>query len=98
MPSTQASSGVHGRLATTSHHQIRQDLFTKTFNPALLQAIAMKVKLDAFVRVKKAIDDMITQLTAEKQDKIKHKNWSGDELCQESFSCSKCARLTSRRV
>jgi DNA repair exonuclease SbcCD ATPase subunit len=84
------------------------DLFTKTFNPALLQvsenserqsaaakflkaaalktdnprlaAIAMKVKLDAFVRVKKAIDDMITQLTAEKQDEIKHKDWCVDEF------------------
>merc|ERR1719506_2433195 len=84
------------------------DLFTKTFNPALLQtsehserqsaaakflkeaalktdnprlaAIAMKVKLDAFVRVKEAIDDMITQLTAEKQDEIKHKDWCVDEF------------------
>jgi len=84
------------------------DLFTKTFNPALVQvsehserqsaaakflkeaalktnsprlaAIAMKVKLDAFVRVKKAIDDMITQLIAEKQDEIKHKDWCVDEF------------------
>ena len=84
------------------------DLFTKTFNPALVQvsehserqsaaakflkeaalktssprlaAMAMKVKLDAFVRVKKAIDDMITQLTAEKQDEIKHKAWCVDEF------------------
>ena len=43
------------------------------------------------------IDDMITQLTAEKQDKIRHEDWSVDELCQESFSCSKCARPTLRR-
>jgi len=84
------------------------DLFTKTFNPALVQvsehserqsaaakllkevalrvgsprlaAIAMKVKLDAFVRVKKAIDDMITQLMAEKVDEIKHKDWCVDEF------------------
>merc|ERR1719191_356429 len=84
------------------------DLFTKTFNPALVQvsehserqsaaakflkeaalktdsprlaAIAMKVKLDAFVRVKKAIDDMIAQLTAEKQDEIKHKDFCVEEF------------------
>merc|ERR1719238_88002 len=84
------------------------DLFTKTFNPALVQvsehserqsaaakflkeaalktdsprlaAIAMKVKLDAFVRVKKAIDDMISQLTAEKQDEIKHKDFCVEEF------------------
>jgi len=32
-----------------------------------LAAIAIQVQLDAFVRVKKAIDDMITQLLAEKK-------------------------------
>jgi len=86
------------------------DLFTKTFNPALVQisehserqsaaskmlkevalrvnsprlaAIAMKVKLDAFVRVKKAIDDMITQLMAEKVDEIKHKDFCTEEFNQ----------------
>jgi len=84
------------------------DLFTKTFNPALVQtqmhserrsaasqllkkvamkvnsprlaAIALKVKLDAFVEVKKAIDDMVTQLTAEKQDEIKHKDFCVEEF------------------
>jgi len=47
-----------------------------------LAAIAMKVKLDAFVRVKKAIDDMITQLLAEKQDEIKHKDFCVEEFNQ----------------
>merc|ERR1719379_2235680 len=72
------------------------DLFTKTFNPALLQkasslhsmrraqaskvlaaaakkfqnprmaTLAVQVRLDAFTRVKKAIDDMIAQLLKEK--------------------------------
>ena len=51
----------------------------KIDNPRLA-AIAMKVKLDAFVRVKKAIGDMITQLTAEKQDETKHKDWCVDEF------------------
>ena len=84
------------------------DLFTKTFNPALVQtqmlserrtaagqllkkvalkvdsprlaAIALKVKLDAFVEVKKAIDDMVTQLLAEKKDEIKHKDFCVEEF------------------
>merc|ERR1719277_2068684 len=73
------------------------DLFTRTFNPALLQegtsdqkqrrieassllkkvadkiqsprlaTLAYKVRLDAFTRVKKAIDDMIAQLLKEKE-------------------------------
>merc|ERR1711920_1049600 len=81
------------------------DLFTRTFNPALLQrastarserreqasqvlslvaqkyhnprlsTLAYRVKLDAFTRVKKAIDDMIAQLLKEKADEIKHKDF-----------------------
>jgi len=85
------------------------DLFTRTFNPALLQvssgsddkrvaaskvlfavaskfhnprlsALAYQVKLDAFTRVKKAIDDMIEQLLKEKDDEIKHKDFCNDEF------------------
>merc|ERR1711920_238819 len=86
------------------------DLFTRTFNPALLQAgvdaqssrrvqaskllgvaadkhnnprlatLAYKVRLDAFTRVKKAIDDMIAQLLKEKEDEIKHKDFCVDEF------------------
>merc|ERR550532_292840 len=85
------------------------DLFTRTFNPALLQqgvaatskrreqaskllsqvakklnsprlsALAYRVRLDAFTRVKKAIDDMIAQLMKEKADEIKHKDFCVDE-------------------
>merc|ERR1712217_312018 len=86
------------------------DLFTRTFNPALLQednqiqssrriraaslleavadklsnprlaTLAYKIRLDAFTRVKKAIDDMIAQLLKEKEDEIKHKDFCVDEF------------------
>merc|ERR1719171_2860812 len=87
------------------------DLFTSTFNPALIQkstdntnsdrrkqvsdllskvarklssprlaTLAVKVRLDAFTRVKKAIDDMIAQLLQEKADEIKHKDFCVDEF------------------
>jgi len=86
------------------------DLFTKTFNPALVQeerithsdrrskaskvlstaahklssprlaTLATQVRLDAFTRVKKAIDDMIAQLLVEKADEIKHKDFCVDEF------------------
>merc|ERR1712113_653697 len=86
------------------------DLFTRTFNPALLQeensmqskrriqasrvlqrvaqklhsprlaTLAYRVRLDAFTRVKKAIDDMVAQLLKEKEDEIKHKDFCVDEL------------------
>jgi chromosome segregation ATPase len=86
------------------------DLFTRTFNPALLQqasavkskvrsqaskllsdvahkfnnprmaTLAVQVRLDAFTRVKKAIDDMVAQLLKEKEDEIKHKDFCVDEF------------------
>merc|ERR1712060_791798 len=45
-----------------------------------LATLAFKVRLDAFTRVKKAIDDMIAQLLKEKNDEIKHKDFCVDEL------------------
>merc|ERR1712129_147755 len=86
------------------------DLFTKTFNPPLLQkeaamhserraqaskllsavaqklqnprlaTLAVRVRLDAFTRIKKAIDDMVSQLLKEKEDEIKHKDFCVDEF------------------
>merc|ERR1719183_1899228 len=86
------------------------DLFTKTFNPSLVQmessmhserrsqaskllsavahklqnprlaTLAVRVRLDAFTRVKKAIDDMVSQLLKEKADEIKHKDFCVDEF------------------
>merc|ERR1712019_207007 len=49
-------------------------------NSPRLATLAYKVRLDAFTRVKKAIDDMIAQLLTEKSDEIKHKDFCVDEL------------------
>merc|ERR1712045_817814 len=51
----------------------------KLNNPKLSN-LAYRVRLDAFTRVKKAIDDMVAQLLKEKQDEIKHKDFCVDEL------------------
>merc|ERR1719171_348836 len=86
------------------------DLFTKTFNPSLIQkansmhserrveaskllstaakkaqnprlaTLAVRVRLDAFTKVKKAIDDMIAALLKGKEDEIKHKDFCVDEF------------------
>merc|ERR1719420_133426 len=45
-----------------------------------LAAIAMRVRLDAFTKVKKAIDDMVSQLLKEKEDEIKHKDFCVEEF------------------
>merc|ERR1719424_2090243 len=96
------------------------DLFTKTFNPSLLQkgstsnrrsqaskllkAVAKKVgnprlatlaesvQLDAFTRVKKAIDDMVSALLKEKEDEIKHKDFCTDEFNTNELQTEKKTR------
>merc|ERR1712061_841013 len=98
------------------------DLFTRTFNPALLQkesamhserrsqasklltsvarklhsprlaTLAYRVRLDAFTRVKKAIDDMVAQLLKEKEDEIKHKDFCVDELNTNQLQTEKTER------
>merc|ERR1712127_1164154 len=52
----------------------------KKLNSPRLSALAYRVRLDAFTRVKKAIDDMIAQLMKEKADEIKHKDFCVDEF------------------
>merc|ERR1719182_262077 len=98
------------------------DLFTKTFNPSLLQkentvhserrnqaskllssvakklqnprlaTLAVRVRLDAFTRVKKAIDDMVAQLLKEKEDEIKHKDFCTDEFNSNELQTEKKVR------
>merc|ERR1719450_359010 len=51
----------------------------KSQNPRLA-TLAVRVRLDAFTRVKKAIDDMVAQLTKEKEDEIKHKDFCVEEF------------------
>jgi len=51
----------------------------KANNPRLA-TLAYRVKLDAFTRVKKAIDEMVADLLKEKEDEIKHKDWCVDEF------------------
>jgi len=51
-----------------------------TLDKPRMSAIAQSIKLDAFTKVKKAIDDMVTALLKEKEDEIKHR-----DFCVESF-------------
>jgi uncharacterized coiled-coil protein SlyX len=54
----------------------------KTYGNPQLAAIAMSARLDAFTKVKAAIDDMIAALLKEKEDEIKHKDFCTDGLNQ----------------
>jgi hypothetical protein len=46
-----------------------------------LSALATKIRLDGFVKVKQAIDDMVTDLKQQQKDEVKHK-----DFCNESFN------------
>jgi len=53
------------------------------------------VRLDAFTRVKKAIDDMVAQLLKEKEDEIKHKDFCVDEFNTNELQTEKKERAKS---
>merc|ERR1719161_759373 len=51
--------------------------------------LAMNVKLDAFTKVKKAIDDMVAQLLKEKADEIKLKDFCREGMFQNEMDTEK---------
>jgi len=59
--------------------QVLARIAAKTHNPRLV-TLAYRVKLDAFTRVKKAIDDLIAEMLQQKADEIKHKDFCVDEF------------------
>merc|ERR1719446_592635 len=71
-------------VTTTSDRRTRvSDLLSsaaRKLQSPRLATLATKVRLDAFTRVKKAIDDMIAHLLTEKADEIKHKDFCVDGL------------------
>merc|ERR1719217_920526 len=57
-----------------------------------LATLAVQVRLDAFTRVKKAIDDMISKLLQEKEDEIKHKDFCVEEFNSNQLQTEKKER------
>merc|ERR1719451_281894 len=71
--------------------QVLKAVARKVGNPRLA-TLAEQVKLDAFTRVKKAIDDMVAQLLKEKEDEIKHKDFCTDEFNSNELQTEKKTR------
>jgi len=71
--------GASHRLMRSQAAELLTAVANKVQSPRLA-ALASRVRLDAFTRVKKAIDDMIAQLLKEKADEIKHKDFCVDEF------------------
>merc|ERR1719424_2333598 len=67
----------------------------KKLNNPRLAALAYRMKLDAFTKVKKAIDDMIAELLQQKADEIKHKDFCVDEFNTNQLQTEKKEREKS---
>merc|ERR1719145_17861 len=77
--------------------KVLSDVARKSNNPRLA-TLAVRVRLDAFTRVKKAIDDMVAQLLKEKEDEIKHKDFCVDELNKNQLQTERKEREKSDLV
>jgi len=73
------------RIMQSDRRMTAAKLLTQTgerlHNPRMVQ-IATQVRLDAFTKVKKAIDDMVAQLEKEQADEVKHRDYCIDNLNQ----------------
>jgi len=80
--------------ADTRRSQVSKllEVAAKKLQSPRLATLATKVRLDAFERVKKAIDDMVTQLLQEKADEIKHKDFCVDEFNKNQLQTEKKER------
>jgi hypothetical protein len=76
-PSFMQKSQLSSRRAEAS--KLLSGVAEKMHSPRLA-AVAMKVKLDAFEKVKAAVDEMVTQLTKEQQDEIAHRDFCVKEF------------------
>jgi hypothetical protein len=75
---TQKESTMHSERRVQASKLLSS--IAQKFNNPRLATLAVRVRLDAFTRVKKAIDDMVAQLLKEKEDEIKHKDFCVDEF------------------
>merc|ERR1711897_27196 len=74
----QNENAMHSQRRTQAS-KLLSSVAKKLQNPRLA-TLAVCVRLDAFTRVKKAIDDMVAQLLKEKEDEIKHKDFCVEEF------------------
>merc|ERR1719453_1057647 len=66
----------------------------KSQNPRLA-TLAMRVKLDAFTKVKAEIDGMVADLNKEMADEVKHKDFCTDEFNTNQLATEKKTRAQS---
>jgi len=75
----QVSQQRRGADARRKASALLRGVAAKVGSPEL-SILATNVELDAFTRVKKAIDDMVAQLKAQQGDEVKKHDWCNSEL------------------
>jgi len=88
-------SSQHQRGNSARRHKaaaLLKNIARKIKNPGMI-ALATSVELDAFTKVKKAIDDMISMLKIEQEDEVKKKDWCKVELQTNEMSTMKTEDL-----
>merc|ERR1719310_873532 len=93
-PAFLQKEGSRERALQSHASQLLKAAAHKLGSPRLL-AIASQVRLDAFTKVKAAIDDMIAQLLKEKEDEIKHKDFCVEEFNTNQLQTEKKEREKS---
>mmetsp|Transcript_9084 Transcript_9084/g.15700 ORF Transcript_9084/g.15700 Transcript_9084/m.15700 type:complete len:743 (+) Transcript_9084:2-2230(+) len=87
-PSLAQAASSTSSLRRTQAVKLLRAVSQRVHNPRLA-ALAERVRIDAFTRVKKAIDDMVAALLKEKEDEIKHKDFCVEELNQNQLQTEK---------
>merc|ERR1719420_1199291 len=72
-------SGTRMRQMRTKAARLFLEAGIRIGSPRLSE-LAVSTRGDVFAKVKKAIDDMLTQLKTEQKDEMKHRDWCIDEL------------------
>merc|ERR1719181_2341404 len=89
--------GESHRVMRSKAAELLKAVAAKVGSPRL-SALAARVRLDAFTRVKKAIDDMIAQLLKEKDDEIKHRDFCIEEFNKNALETERKNREKSDLV
>jgi len=93
-PSFLQKQGVAQNSRRSSASNLLSAVAKKVESPQLA-ALAYRVRLDAFTKVKKAIDDMVNQLVKEKADEIKHRDFCIEEFNTNQMQMEKKQRQDS---
>jgi hypothetical protein len=87
----QQSSKVNDRRRALAASMLR-NVAKKTGNPEL-SVLASSVELDAFTKVKAAIDEMIATLKTQQKDEVKKKDWCDSEFQENTMQIMKAEDL-----